>query len=342
MQPVLFIDGHCAVPYDHTSLSSDALGGTEATVIRIAEKLSERVPVVVLQDKRQSISKSKNVSYCPMGIDIESIKWQAIIAIRNPPLGIMLRSLFKDTPIWVWVHDLITLFTLDYLRKMADKGIGYIVVSDFQKKQIEDLQEVDAYLPVMPIIKRIYNPIDDDLLPDDTQVDLNKLAFISAPLKGLEYTLHAFQIAREANPDFELWVANPGYQAGLAAQANLQRSAHPNVRFLGGLSHRDCLKLVRQSLCLFYLNPIFPETFGLVLAESNAVGTPVLAHPLGAVQEVVLDKRQVMNTYDLPAVIERLMQWHAGERPKVEAVEAFRLSNIIEHWHALLLTTLNP
>lgn len=93
---------------------------------------------------------------------------------------------------------------------------------------------------------------------------------------------------------------------------------------------------MRSSLCLFYLNPLFPETFGLALAESNAVGTPVLAHPLGAVPEVILDDRQIINAYHLEKVVERLMLWHKGARPVVKVNENFRIERVIAHWQKLL------
>ncbi len=52
---------------------------------------------------------------------------------------------------------------------------------------------------------------------------------------------------------------------------------------------------IRESLCVFYPQTQRCETFGLVYAESNAVGTPVLAHDFGAAREVLSSPDQLIN-----------------------------------------------
>jgi len=80
------------------------------------------------------------------------------------------------------------------------------------------------------------------------------------------------------------------------------------------------------------MNRVFAETFGLVLAESNAVGTPVLTHPLGAAPEVLGTAEQLIDTTDVEAVIQRIMAWRDGQRPVVKANPAFYLSNVANEW----------
>jgi len=109
---------------------------------------------------------------------------------------------------------------------------------------------------------------------------------------------------------------------------------------------------------------VIPETFGLVFAESHALGTPVLTHDCGAALEVVGDPRQVLpltpayRLYEaavgsLPPRWRRLparLAASAGlfdailthprlarrERPRTGPDPRFRLSTVTEQWRALL------
>jgi len=58
------------------------------------------------------------------------------------------------------------------------------------------------------------------------------------------------------------------------------------VRYLGAVDHARKQELLRNAAALVF--PIqWPEPFGLVMIEAMACGTPVLAHGLGSVAEVV-------------------------------------------------------
>src|SRR5207248_4965139 len=124
-------------------------------------------------------------------------------------------------------------------------------------------------------VRRIYNPVDDRLVPDGSPVDPTKLVFFSSPNKGLLFTLDAYRALRRSIPDLRLCVANPGYRQ--YPQARLV-----GVEWLGSLPHARIIAETRTALCTFSANFVIPETFGLVFAESRAVGTPVLTHDCGA------------------------------------------------------------
>ena len=110
---------------------------------------------------------------------------------------------------------------------------------------------------------------------------------------------------------------------------------------------------------------MIPETFGLVFAESHAVGTPVLTHDCGAAREVLADPGQLLpvtwalRAYEAPLhrleprwragparladhlglfdrYIERIRLWHDGGRPQVGPDPRFRLSAIAAEWRSHL------
>jgi glycosyltransferase involved in cell wall biosynthesis len=83
---------------------------------------------------------------------------------------------------------------------------------------------------------------------------------------------------------------------------------HPLVEFLGEVDDRDKAALLGDALALLF--PIdWPEPFGMVLIESLACGTPVIARRRGSVPEIITDGRTGMlcDTEDeMVAAVERV------------------------------------
>jgi glycosyltransferase involved in cell wall biosynthesis len=235
--------------------------------------------------------------------------------------------------------------------------VSVVCVSDWQRGDVErTLQSFRVAGAVRACT--IYNPVDDALVPDATVVDAGKLVFFSSPNKGLSYALDAFAALRHDMPDLRLAVFNPGYRSH-------HGRAPAGVEFLGPQPPARVHLEVRSSLCTFFPNFVIPETFGLVFAESHALGTPVLTHACGAAAEVLADPAQLLpvpplaRLYEmlarplpprwraLPARAarlaglfdpyrERIQAWRAGARPRVAPDARFRLSAVSAKWRELL------
>ena len=322
---VLFIDEVTPKAYDPLVLATEALGGTEATVIRVAEGLSEQGLIVcVMQHCRSDYDDDTGVTYRPIGDMMGSPDY--VISLRSPETLRRAKERFPRAKHYLWNHDLTVRETAQAL--ITQSGFTAIAVSNFHKIQMQEMLKPQGYGGNFSI-KVIYNPILDDLLPDQTPVDRNKLVFFSSPHKGLDYALEIFGNLRSFNPDFKLYVANPGYLPSI-------RTEQDQVVVLGALPHREVVAHVREALCSFLPNRVFPETFGLVFAESDAVGTPVITHHHGAAPEVVWHPYETLDCRNPKNVIDRVMSWYNGARPKVKAKKEFRLSNVIKEWIRLL------
>jgi len=212
-KPLLIIDPNCPVAYDPYLLEKYTLGGVEATVIRVAEKLGETLPVVVAQHNRRRQTLTKNVTYAPLNSRTYFDKWHGVIVIRNIgfALNILPLLVMKYVPIWVWNHDLQTQLHYIHFKAANALGVGSVYVSDFQRQQILDFCAADQFEPNQKFIKRIYNPLDDGLLPDKTPVDSHKLLFASSAHKGLQETIEVFTALYAKDPRFHLVVTDPGY-----------------------------------------------------------------------------------------------------------------------------------
>lgn len=325
---ILFIDEVCNKPYDPHVLANEALGGTEATVVRVAEGLAATglFRVQVEQHCRSIVSEPRENDD---GAGYAHIGWEDhadyVISLRSPDTLRRAKERFPKARHYIWNHDLMVPTTAQALVSQTDYTA--IAVSNFHRTQIQDTLYPQGYTGQFPV-KVIYNPIADDLVPDSTPIDPNKLVWTASPHKGLDYALAIFNNLRSFNRDFTLYIANPGY---LDSKGDLP----DGVVSLGKLPHNECVQHVRSALALWYPNTVFPETFGLILAEANAVGTPVLTHPIGAAREVLFHPSETLDCRNVRTVIDRVMAWHSGNRPKVKANPKFHLSAVIASWRKL-------
>ena len=352
MSAVLFYDPVCQQPYDTRTLRAQALGGTEATLVRVADALG----AWVIQHNRAEDWERYRRPQRLGGIS-------HVIVNREPRALPIVRERYPGARVFLWLHDRIEpggkrarslAAHAALLRQMA---VTALCVSDWQRGGVEAvLRHSDASAGVRALT--LYNPVDDALIPDATAVDHNKLVFFSSPNKGLPYALDVFDELRRRIPELRLVVGNPGYKAGPSAP-------RAGVQFLGAQPQERMHAEVRGALCTFHPNFVIPETFGLVFAESHALGVPVLTFDCGAAAEIVGDRHQLLPVsraargYEaavgilpagwraLPARVagaaglfdawsERIQHWRNGARPSAAPDPRFRLRVITEQWLRLL------
>ncbi len=330
MKRILFVDGVCPKPYDCMSLLAEGMGGTEATVIRVAESLGYSAKVTVAQKGRVINYVNPRVDYVPLDNKLLDQEWDSIVVLRSAYALPLIREKQPKTQILLWLHDLSGPYFLQDAHLLKELNIHLVAVSRFHLTDIISSLKTVLGPTEFPKMSYVYNPIDDALHPDSTPIDKNKLVFFSSPHKGLDYALSLFPHLKSFNPDFRLCISNPGYYPDSTCDI-------PGVELLGALPHHKALQHVRSALCVFYPNHVFPETFGLVLAEANAVGTPVLTHSIGAAREVLTNPvLQLCDTRVNQVVISRLMSWHGGNRPPVTGKDEFRLCNVTKRWQEIL------
>lgn len=353
MNPILFFDPLCAQPYDSDTLLRQAMGGTEATVIRVADALQ----ALVAQHNRTSASGR----YVP---PVRDPAVGCVVINRDARALARVSKLYPNARVYLWLHDRVrpgsrrARWLASSAGLLRDLDVRIVCVSDTQRRMVEASlrwMKADERL----IARTIYNPIDDWLEPDGTPVDERKLVYLSSPNKGLKFTLDAFRALRRRMPDMRLVVGNPGYKRDGPGGID-------GVEFLGPQPQSRMHAHVRSALCTFFPNFVIPETFGLVFAESNALGTPVLTHDCGAAREVIADDRQVLpvtaakRLYErllgpcpprgraLPArfaaglglfddYLQRIRDWRSGQRPVTAADPRFRLSAVAQRWREVLM-----
>jgi glycosyltransferase involved in cell wall biosynthesis len=352
MSPTLFFDPACQQPYDTRALRQQAMGGTEATVVRVADALEA---LVTQHNRTETCGRYRVPERMP---EITSV-----VINRDSRALPLVRDLYPNARVYLWLHDQLRPgskragWLASTAALLRDLAVTIVCVSDSQRRGVEATLRT---IRVEDVVRAhtIYNPIDDVLAPDGSPVDPDKLVFFSSPNKGLKFTLDAFRALRRQMPALRLVVGNPGYKIRKSVVID-------GVEYLGPQPQTRIHAEVRTALCTFFPNFVIPETFGLVFAESNALGTPVLTHDCGAAAEVIGDRSQILpvkaghRVYEallsnvssgwragpawiaaslglFDAYAERIRAWRSGGRPHVGPDPRFRLATITERWRALL------
>ena len=194
-------------------------------------------------------------------------------------------SRFVDVPFVYTVHH-------DFQQEFADfyetfPDVSYVTISDFQRFKLP-----------MPRMRTVHHGINPSLyeLHEEKQQYLTFLGRI-APPKG---THLAIEIAKKSGIPLKIaGEIQPVYQE------YWENEVKPHVdgkfiEYVGEVGLEEKNELLGNSLAMLF--PIqWDEPFGLVLIESMACGTPVLAMPGGSVAEIV---KEGVSGYVSPSVDE--------------------------------------
>ncbi len=196
------------------------------------------------------------------------------------------------TPVLTTIHGFSSAKIMPIYRKYQD---GYFVsISDSDRD------------PTLNYLATVYNGIDLSLYPlqDRGGDDLIFLGRIH-PDKGVHLAIEVAHLSGR-----RLIIAGI-----IQDEAYFREQVEPhlddkNICYVGPAGIADKNELFAQAYALLHLNTI-PERFGLVLAEANAAGVPVVAMDLGSCREVIKDGQTgflVDNVKQAVAVLERIAE----------------------------------
>jgi glycosyltransferase involved in cell wall biosynthesis len=177
-----------------------------------------------------------------------------------------------STPVLTTIHGFSSPKIMQVYQKYRD---GYFVsISDSDRA------------PGLNYLGTVYNGIDLSLYPL-RQSQGDDLIFLGRihPDKGAHL---AIEVARQSG--------RPLLIAGIIQDKTyFRKQVEPylddgQIRYIGSVDVPGKNELFARARALLHLNTI-PERFGLVLAEANAAGVPVIAMDLGSCREVIEDGR---------------------------------------------------
>lgn len=139
--------------------------------------------------------------------------------------------------------------------------------------------------PGLNYLATVYNGIDLSLYPFQEDAG-DSLVFLGRihPDKGVHL---AVEVARLSG--LPLLIAGI-IQDRTYFREQVEPKLNDAIRYIGPVDVAGKNELFARALALLHMNTI-PERFGLVLAEANAAGVPVIAMDLGSCREVICDGR---------------------------------------------------
>jgi glycosyltransferase involved in cell wall biosynthesis len=163
---------------------------------------------------------------------------------------------------------------LHYLRiwdQTSSPRVNYFLAnSKHVKKRIRNIYQRDATV--------IYPPVDTvSFSCEEKKEDYYFTAARMVSYKRLDLLAEAFSMM----PDKRLVIAGKGEEL-----KKIKKKASNNVTILNHLSQSDLIQYIQQAKAFVYAAE---EDFGIVMAEAQAAGTPVIAFRKGGASEIVSD-----------------------------------------------------
>ncbi|TDR23510.1 glycosyltransferase family 4 protein [Marinicella litoralis] len=332
MAHILFADTSHPKPYGFDDLAAHAMGGTESSLLRTAQILHNQGHQISVYQKNRSLSETQHGIQFLAPEDLAATTGvDHVIVLRKFPQVLVLQKQFPKAQFHLWIH---TYKNWEYVLKRGlrlAKPWQLITNSKTHAKHCDRLLNhgfmgrIYNLFKAKVQIKTCYNPIPATLAQGISQHrDPNKLLFLSAPNKGLDQVLKTFQQINQQLKDLHLYIANPGYR-----DENPEQIA--NVHYLGALPAEQVKAHLATSLCVFYPQNSFAETFGLIYAEANALGTPVMAHDIGAAREILHPNNPLINAENIKQITQTLIQWQQS-LPEVSYRKEFDEPSVYQQW----------
>ncbi len=279
------------------SVPPPGYGGSELVVSLLTEELVKRGHEVTLFASGDSATDAELISCAPTGLrqnaDIPETRWAAYDLKSLLVLGRMADR-------FDIIHNHMGFIALPFLRgiKCPSVTTNHNRVSDYcadifleYKEQpivaISESYRKLNYQEQLNYVATVHNGVDTDTFSFDEKEKQTHLLFLGrlCPEKG---TVEAIRIARQLGLPIVLAGKIDKRDGKYFEEQVLPLLNEPEVEFVGEVNCEEKGRLYRSAIAT--LCPVrFEEPFGLVLAESLASGTPVMAFRRGAIPEVVSD-----------------------------------------------------
>jgi glycosyltransferase involved in cell wall biosynthesis len=198
----------------------------------------------------------------------------------------------------------------------------------------------------------IYAPVSSDFHPVDEHVRQALRQELGAndgpalltvkhlrPVGGHETLLRAMPAILRAHPNATLWLAGDGDQRAMLESTCRDLGITPHVRFLGRLSNDSVWKYYAAA-DLFVL-PSHVESWGTVMLEAMACGTPVVTSTRGSMPEVAGDAAILVDPTSVEAIGAALVRVLSNPDERARLIEAGQRRARQFSWEASARATLD-
>jgi glycosyltransferase involved in cell wall biosynthesis len=196
---------------------------------------------------------------------------------RSLPWPGVLHGCYRDSRLqtavvaaMLWTHRL--------LQTWQEGVDAYITATEFFRKKY-----IAAGLPPEKVFLKPHFLITDPGMKREMESYALFIGRLS-PEKGVATLLNAWKNL----PHIPLWIRGEG---PMEEEVRRFAEANPSVRVLPRLPRSECFDITKGARFLVWPSEGYAETFGLVVMEAFACGTPIIGSSLGAMAEVLHDKK---------------------------------------------------
>jgi glycosyltransferase involved in cell wall biosynthesis len=287
-------------------------GGTERVVSILTEGLIRNGHDVTLFASGDSKTSARLVPICREALRLSKVKDPCADHL------LQLTMVYDRADEFDLIHSHVDYFTFPFARKSATPTVTTL----HGRLDQPELQGIHRYYRSHPLIsishgQRAPLPFANWVGTVHHGLPMEQFRFYSEPGNYLAFL---GRIAPEKRPDIAIAIAQKtGIPLKIAAKVGHQDREYfetvvrplitpPFIEFIGEIGEHEKNVFLGKALALLF--PIdWPEPFGLVMIESLACGTPVIARPCGSVNEILIDGTTGFvhsETDDLVRAVERI------------------------------------
>jgi len=333
------------VPYFHPKI-----GGLENYTYNIAKRLAKKEDIVIIttnHDKKEYKKEINNLkiyrlpyliklSHTPIN-PFWYFKIKKIIALEKPDVinAHLPVTFIADLVCFINPKKTIITYHNDLVKSSFILGnickLYYLLIGNYTLKKCKSIIATsDYYVENSKYLK----PFKKKISIVSPGVDINifnpqvKKGFFNSPQKklffiaqldkthehkGLKYLLLALRLVKQNYPQVKLFIGGRGDYLEHYKKLVKKLKLEGNVTFLGHVSNKDLPLAYRDADITIFPTYNESEGFGMVLAEANACGTPIIGSRVGGIPVVIKDGYNGLlvhprNTQALTKAIIRLLK----------------------------------
>ncbi|MDP3901667.1 MAG: glycosyltransferase family 4 protein [bacterium] len=231
--------------------------------------------------------------------------------------------LFSDTPIVSTLHDPIYDWRGEIFKMLSATNMHLISISDAQRKPA----------PSLNYAATVYNGIRIDQFSFSDKI--GDYLFFAGRLQENKGVYEAIQVAKMTNS--KLLIAGSPNE-GKYWEEKIKPNLNDDIQYLGLVPYEKLADYYKNAKAVLF--PIlWEEPFGLVMTESMACGTPVVAFRRGSVPEVIIDGKTgfiVDNVAEMVKAVKKIDTINRQDcRDHVE--KNFSIKNMVDGYEKLFL-----
>lgn len=275
------------------SVPPQLYGGTERVVSYLTEELVREGHDVTLFASEDSRTSAKLIPICPRALRLEEtphphpIAWHLLeaelAAQRSDEFDVVHNHADSLLFAHIRAHNLPAITTLHGRLDIPDIFPLFREFSEMRLVSISNAQR--APMPWARWMATVYHGLPEQLYQPSPAPAGDYLAFLgrASPEKGLDQAIH---IARKAGIRLRIACKVDALDQEFFDSTIRPMLDDPLIEFLGEIGEDRKAEFLANAMAMLF--PIsWPEPFGLVLIESLACGTPVIAFAGGSVAEIV-------------------------------------------------------